>query len=99
MGLRLEALVLNAGAKWASQPYALQFVVLTEDGQRLTGTEITNYHASEPGAPPLQLAFTATAEGQAQWLTFIEPDELEPDSDRTYRFAPSPHLQDHDASI
>ena len=106
LGLKLEALVLDAGAKWASQPYALQFVVLTEDGQRLTGTEIANYHTSEPGTPPLQLAFTTTAEGQAQWLTFIEPDELEPDSDRTYRFAPSPHLrvsalglQDHDASI
>ena len=90
LGVRLESLTLDAGVQWVSQPYALRLEVRTGQGQWQAGAEVFTYHASEPGGPPLEQAFTTTPTGQVRWLTFIERDELEPGSDRSHRFAPSP---------
>ena len=77
-----------------------------EKGRKVTGAEITTYHASEPGGPPIQQAFETTAAGQARWLTFAEPDEAMRETDHGYRFAPSLEIKvsaldmdDHDAAI
>ncbi len=106
MGVRLESFALDAEPQWGEGKYSLRFEAQAEKGRKVTGAEVTTYHASEPGGPPLQQVFETTAAGQARWLTFVEPDEASSDSDLGYRFAPlldikvsALDMQDHDAAI
>ena len=106
MGVRLQSFALDAGPQWGAGGYSLRLEAHVEKGRKVTGAEITTYHASEPGGPPIQQAFETTAAGQDRWLTFVEPDEAMRETDRGYRFAPSLEIKvsaldmdDHDAAI
>ena len=48
-GVRLESYALDGGQQWGAGRYSLRFEAQVEKGRKVTGAEVTTYHASEPG--------------------------------------------------
>ena len=81
--VRLQRLKLDAGDAWRDARFTIRLVA-RGDGSAVEGPEIGSYVEDRVG----ETRFRADGSGTADWMTFVEPDDEEKDSDRFYRFGP-----------
>ena len=81
--VRIQRLKLAAGKEWEAADYTIR---LTARSARavLEGREVGTYVEDAKGLK----RFSTDAAGRADWMTFVEPDDEDADSERFHRFGP-----------
>lgn len=81
--VRLQRLRLDTTHGWRDAPFSIRLVARS-DRQVVEGPEIGTYVEDGVGESP----FRTGGSGTADWMTFVEPDDEDEDSERFYRFGP-----------
>ncbi len=81
--VRLQRLKLDAADGWRDAPFTIRLVARRERAL-VEGPEIGTYFEDRVG----ERRFRTSESGTADWMTFVEPDDEEKDSDRFYRHSP-----------
>jgi len=81
--VRLQRLKLDAADDWRAAPFTIRLVA-RRDRARVEGPEIGTYFEDRVG----ERHFRTSESGTLDWMTFVEPDDEEKDSDRFYRHSP-----------
>ncbi|MCY4286000.1 MAG: hypothetical protein OXC65_11765 [Thiotrichales bacterium] len=82
--VRLQRLKLDAADDWRNAPFTIRLVA-RRDRALVEGPEIGAYMEDEGG----ERRFRTSESGTLDWMTFVEPDDEEKDSDRFYRHSPN----------
>ena len=92
--VRIQRLKLEAGEHWRSANYTIRLTAHS-DRAMVEGSDIGRYVESAKG----ELRFTTGDAGNADWTTFVEPDDRTEDSERFHRFAPELDFTDGALSV
>ena len=92
--VRIQRLKLDAGDGWRDAQFTVRLVARS-DRAVVEGPEFGGYIEDRVG----ERRFRTDGSGSADWMTFIEPDDEEKDSDRFYRHAPELGLEAPDLGV
>ena len=81
--VRLQRLTVDAGSGWREARFTVRLVARSERAV-VAGPELGTYVEDRVG----ERRFPTDGSGATDWMTFVEPDDEEKDSDRFYRFGP-----------
>lgn len=81
--VRLQRLKLDGGSGWRDAPFTVRLVARREHAV-VEGPELGTYVEARVG----ERRFRTDGSGTSDWMTFVEPDDVEKDSDRFRRHAP-----------
>jgi len=81
--VRMQRLKLDAADGWRDVPLTIRLVARS-DRATVEGPEIGAYMKDEAG----ESQFRTSESGTLDWMTFVEPDDEEKDSDRFYHHSP-----------
>ena len=104
VGMRLVAMAIDAGPKWAAAPVSIYMSARSTD-QMIHGAEHARYSANPTPGDGERRAFRTDGSGRMVWLDFVEPTEPEGETDRSHNWSPDLEvtatelgLTDHDRS-
>ena len=81
--VRLQRLRLEAGPEWRNTPYTMRLVARGAHAV-VQGPESGGYVEDKVG----ERRFRTDETGAADWITFVEPDDEDEDTQRLHRFGP-----------
>ena len=89
--VRIQRLKLDAGTEWRSANYTIRLRARS-DGTVVEGAGMGSYVDDAVG----KKRFVTDDSGTADWITFVEPDDEDEDSDRFHRFGPELGFMDRE---
>ena len=92
--VRIQRLKLNAEEHWRNANYTIRLTARSEHAM-VEGSEVGGYVESAKG----EVRFTTGDSGTADWITFVEPDDRDEDSERFHRFAPELDFTDRELRV
>jgi len=81
--VRLQRLKLDTANEWRDARFTIRLVARS-DRAVVEGTDLGSYVEHRTG----ERRFRTDVSGMADWMTFVEPDDRDDDSDRFHRFGP-----------
>ena len=87
VGMRLVAMAIDAGPKWAAAPFSIYMSARSSD-QMIHGAEHARYSANPTPGDGERRAFRTDGSGRMVWLDFVEPTEPEGETDRSHNWSP-----------
>ena len=81
--VRIQRLKLDAGKHWRNANYTVRLTARSEHAM-VEGSEVGAYVESAKG----EIRFGTDGSGSADWITFVEPDDRDEDSEDFHRFGP-----------
>ena len=81
--VRIQRLKLDAGGAWEAATYTIRLAARSARAA-LDGREVGTYVEDAKGT----MRFGTAEAGQADWITFVEPEDGDEDSQRFHRFGP-----------
>ncbi len=104
VGMRLVAMAIDAGPKWAAAPFSIYMSARSTD-RMILGADHARFDANPAPGDGERRAFRTDGGGRMAWLDFVEPTEPEGETDRSYNWSPDLEvtatelgLADHDRS-
>ena len=92
--VRIQRLKLDAGEHWRNAVFTIRLTARSEHAM-VEGSEVGGYVEDGKG----EMRFGADGSGSADWITFVEPDDRDEDSDRFHRFGPELDFTDRELRI
>lgn len=87
VGMRLVAMAIDGGPAWAAAPFSIYMRARTSD-QVVVGPEHAGYDANPSPGHGERRVFLTDGAGRIAWLDFVEPNEREAETDRSYNWSP-----------
>ena len=92
--VRIQRLKLDAGKHWRNANYTVRLTARSDDAM-VEGSEVGAYAEDAKG----EMRFGTDGSGSADWITFVEPDDRDEDSERFHRFAPELDFTDGELRV
>ena len=92
--VRIQRLKLDAGEQWRNANYTIRLTARS-DHTMVEGSEVGGYVEGGKG----EVRFTTGDSGTADWITFVEPDDRDEDSERFHHFAPELDFTDDELGV
>ena len=92
--VRIQRMKLDAGEHWRNADFTIRLTARSEHAM-MEGSEVGGYVEDAKG----EMRFGTDGSGSADWITFVEPDDRDEDSDRFHRFGPELGFTDRELRV
>ena len=92
--VRIQRLKLDAGEHWRNADFTIRLTARSEHAM-MEGSEVGGYVEDAKG----EMRFGTDGSGSADWITFVEPDDRDEDSDRFHRLGPELGFTDRELRV
>ena len=92
--VRIQRLKLDAGKHWRNAHYTIRLTARSEHAM-VEGSEVGGYVEDAKG----EMRFGTDGSGSADWITFVERDDRDEDSERVHRFGPELSFTDDELRV
>ena len=92
--VRIQRLKLDAGKHWGNAHYTIRLTARSEHAM-VEGSEVGGHVEDAKG----EMRFGTDGSGSADWITFVERDDRDEDSERVHRFGPELSFTDDELRV